>query len=200
MKIKIGCLSKTMKRIKGAIEMSLQTWFEKGLTPKEYMDTLEKHKDGFHAIYDTFSVPTDTIFTNKNIRAIVLAEPWCGHCMLNIPILLRIAEHANFDVRFLLRDENLELMDQYLTNGKSRTIPIVIFIDENGEEVGKWGPLADYTKTFMAPLRANLPEKGSPAYDEKFQEMITFTAKAFSEDEKIWNGVYDSITETIRSI
>lgn len=182
------------------MKMSLQTWYEKGLTPAEYMATLEKHKDGFYAIYENFSVPAEAAFEHKNIRALVLAEPWCGHCMLNLPILLHIAEQAQFDVRFLLRDENLDLMDQYLTNGKSRTIPIVIFIDENGEEVTKWGPLADYTREFMAPLREKLPEKGTPAYDEKFQEMIQYTSKAFSEDEKLWNGVYESIVETIDKI
>src|SRR5690625_6161251 len=53
--------------------------------------------------------------------------------MLNIPIFLKIAEIANMPVRFLNRDENLELMDEYLTNG-NRVIPIFIFIDEDGNE------------------------------------------------------------------
>lgn len=180
--------------------MTLQQWYEKGLTPAAYMDTLDKHQEGFHKIYESFSVPTDATWTHNNLRVVVLAEPWCGHCMLNIPILLRLAEKADIDVRFLLRDENLELMDQYLTNGKSRTIPIMIFIDESGKEVAKWGPLAHYTKEFMAPLREKLPEKEAADYDEQFKEMIQYTSKAFSEDEKLWNGVYDSISETIRSI
>ncbi len=42
----------------------------------------------------------------------------------------QLLEKADMPVKFLLRDENLVLMDQYLTNGKSRTIPIMIFINE----------------------------------------------------------------------
>lgn len=37
----------------------------------------------------------------------------------------RISEVANIDMRLLIRDENLELMDQYLTNGTARAIPLL---------------------------------------------------------------------------
>ena len=46
----------------------------------------------------------------------------------------RISEVANIDMSLLIRDENLELMDQYLTNGTARAIPIFIFIDKDGNE------------------------------------------------------------------
>lgn len=184
--------------------MSLQDWFEKGLSKEAYMETLEKHKDGFHTIYEQFEIPADTDFftkvESKNLRAIILAEPWCGHCMLNIPIVLRLAEKANLPVKFLPRDENLELMDQYLTNGKSRTIPIMIFINEAGEEVAKWGPLAPRTKAFMDPLKAELPSKDAADFDEKFQTLIQYTAKTFAEDASLWQGVYDSMKETLEAI
>src|SRR5690625_7979240 len=105
--------------------------------------------------------------------------------MLNIPIFLKIAKQTGMGVKFLPRDENLELMDQYLTNG-NRTIPIFIFINEDGEEVGKWGPIAPTVREFTSQYRDKLPPKDSPEYDEKFQEMIKITAKAFREDENLW--------------
>ena len=46
----------------------------------------------------------------------------------------RISEVANIEMSLLIRDENLELMDQYLTNGTARAIPIFIFIDKDGNE------------------------------------------------------------------
>ncbi len=79
--------------------------------------------------------------------------------MLNIPVLLRLSEKTNTPVRFLPRDENLELMDQYLTNGKSRTIPIFIFIDNDGNEVAKWGPIAERTKQFVDQYRESFQQK-----------------------------------------
>lgn len=184
--------------------MSLHEWFEKGLTAEQYMDTLEKHKGAFHHIYNHFMLSNDAQFfydlKEKNLRAIILAEPWCGHCLLNIPILLRLAEKAELPVKFLLRDENLELMDQYLTNGRSRTIPIMIFINESGQEVAKWGPIAPTTKQFVDQYKKDLPEKDAEGYEEAFKTMIGITAKAFQEDENLWNGVYTDMKSTLNEI
>lgn len=181
--------------------MSLHEWFQKGLTPEQYMALLDKHKDAFHTIYEHFNISNDedffTYLKEQNLRAVVLAEPWCGHCMLNIPILLQLAKKADMPVKFLLRDENLALMDQYLTNGKSRTIPIMIFINENGEEVVKWGPMASTTKQFIDGHRHDLPEKDAEDYDEKFKTFIEFTAKAFQENTSLWDGVYTSMKNTL---
>lgn len=181
--------------------MQLNDWYDKGLTPEEYMVLLDKHKNNFMNIYKNFTLPDDQSFfasvQNKNLRAVVLAEVWCGHCMLDIPILLHLAKAAEIPVRFLPRDENLELMDQYLTNGKSRTIPIVIFIDENGQEIGKWGPIAPEVKEFTDKYRSKLPEKDAPTYDEKFQELIQATSKEFTENKEIWNAVYNDFKKVL---
>jgi len=180
--------------------MGLNKWFEKGLLPEEYKNQLTDHKENFFTIDRNFQLPEDEEFFStlkaKNLRAIVLAEVWCGHCMLNIPIFLKIAEKADMPVRFLNRDENLELMDQYLTNG-NRVIPIFIFIDEEGNEVTTWGPMAETTRKFVAPLRENLPPKDDETYDEKFRELIKTTTKEFTTNEQLWLGVFESFKATL---
>lgn len=181
--------------------MGLNKWFDKGISPNEYMKTLETHEEAFLHIYRQYTLPIDETFfqavQEKKLRVLVLAEPWCGHCMLNIPILLHLTEKANMPVHFLHRDENLALMDQYLTNGKSRTIPIFIFIDENGNEVAKWGPIANTTSQFMDLYKKELPPKDAEDYKEKFTELITFTAREFRNNKTLWNGVYESIKATL---
>lgn len=184
--------------------MGLNQWFEKGLTAETYKADLDAHKDNFNHVYNNFEIPNDEAFfqaaKEKNLRVIALAEVWCGHCMLNIPILLHILEKTEIPARFLRRDENLELMDQYLTNGKSRTIPIFIFIDEAGNEVGKWGPWAPATKELVDELKVGLPPKEAEDYQEQFQKLIKASTKEFTENEKLWNGVYESIKTTISNI
>ncbi len=183
--------------------MTLNTWFDKGLDPEVYIEDLDHHKNGFENIYNQFQVPNDDVFftsiANQNLRAIIIAEVWCGHCMLNIPIFLKIAKQTGMPVKFLPRDENLELMDQYLTNG-NRTIPIFIFIDESGNEVAKWGPMAPNTRRFVDHYKKDLPAKDAPDYDEKFKAFISVTSKAFETDTSIWNGVYKSMKQTLLSI
>ncbi len=71
---------------------------------------------------------------------LVLSEDWCGDAVNTVPIVARLAELApNTDLRVLARDENLDLMDAHLT-GTSRSIPVVIVLDEEFNERGWWGP------------------------------------------------------------
>src|SRR5699024_924221 len=119
---------------------NLNKWFDKVITKEEYMSDLDTHSQSCLYIYDNFTIPKEdknTLQHYSNIRMIVLAEAWCGHCMLNVPILLRISEDGNIPISLLRRAENLQLMDQYLTNDK-RIISMVIFIYVAGNELAKW--------------------------------------------------------------
>lgn len=183
--------------------MNLNEWYEKGQAPEQYMEDLDYHKDSFLHIYENFQPLADEGFFNKikekNLRVVALAEVWCGHCMLNVPVLLRLAEKTGMDVRLLPRDQHLDLMDQYLTNGK-RVIPIFIFINEKGEQVAKWGPITESTKAFVDEYRKDLPSKDDDSYDEKFKAMIKIIAKTFKENPDFWNNSYESMKETLNEI
>ncbi len=70
----------------------------------------------------------------------VLTEPWCGDSAQCLPCLDILTEgHAYIVLRFFLRDDNLEIMDRYLTDGK-RGIPLLISYDPDGRELFRWGP------------------------------------------------------------
>jgi len=70
----------------------------------------------------------------------VLAESWCGDSAQNLPYIAKIAEvNPNINLRIILRDTNLDIMDEYLTNG-SRIIPKLVAFDYDGIELFTWGP------------------------------------------------------------
>lgn len=70
----------------------------------------------------------------------VLTEPWCGDSAQCIPYIAKIAACLpRGEMRILLRDENPDIMDRYLTDGK-RAIPMLIAFDPAGREVFRWGP------------------------------------------------------------
>src|SRR5690606_6916987 len=81
----------------------------------------------------------------KNIKHpqtwLVISEPWCGDAAQSLPLLNKTAQLSpNISLKIVLRDENLELMDAFLTQG-SRSIPKLIILDiEKGRIVGEWGP------------------------------------------------------------
>ncbi|MCC6180683.1 MAG: thioredoxin family protein [Bacteroidia bacterium] len=70
---------------------------------------------------------------------VILVESWCGDAAQCLPVIAKIVEiNTNIDLKIILRDENLSIMDQFLTNG-SRSIPKLILI-ENEEIIDTWGP------------------------------------------------------------
>jgi len=70
----------------------------------------------------------------------VITENWCGDSAQNIPYFNKMAElNPNIYLKLILRDSNLDIMDQYLTNG-TRSIPVLVAFDEDGNELFKWGP------------------------------------------------------------
>ncbi len=57
-----------------------------------------------------------------------------------VPVVAKLAESvSNMDMRILARDQNLDIMDTHLT-GKSRSIPIVILLNNKFQDCGWWGP------------------------------------------------------------
>nr|WP_293304177.1 thioredoxin family protein [Allomuricauda sp.] len=78
---------------------------------------------------------------SSRLKFLVLTESWCGDAAHSMPIMNKIAEaNPNIDFKALLRDENPELMDAFLTNG-SRSIPkLVVFDADLNEIIAEWGP------------------------------------------------------------
>lgn len=92
----------------------------------------------------TSKLSNDTIEKVKKIAKpqtwLVLTEGWCGDAAQNLPFLSKMAdENENVDLKLVLRDENLELMDAFLTNG-GRSIPKLIALDEDKNVLFTWGP------------------------------------------------------------
>ena len=71
---------------------------------------------------------------------LVVTEPWCGdsaQCLPQITLMARANPHI--DLRLVLRDENLDIMDEFLTDGK-RAIPRLVIFDAGGHQLALWGP------------------------------------------------------------
>ncbi len=71
----------------------------------------------------------------------VISEHWCGDSAQNLPYIAEIAKLNSFiDLLIVLRDKNPAIMNEYLTDGKSRSIPKLVAFDMEGNELFQWGP------------------------------------------------------------
>lgn len=97
----------------------------------------------------------------EKIYWIVLTEHWCGDAAQILPVLAKIAEKSEgkIELKLLYRDENLELMDKFLTNG-GRAIPKLIQLNEELEIENHWGPRPKTAQEMVLLLKSN-PETSS---------------------------------------
>lgn len=87
---------------------------------------------------------------------LIITEGWCGDAAQNIPIIEKIAalNPEKIETRYVLRDENLALMDAYLTNS-ARSIPKLICLGaETLEVIGTWGPRPKPAMDYYYEMRA----------------------------------------------
>lgn len=128
---------------------------------------------------------------NSKVTWLVLTESWCGDAAHILPILNKIAEiNPNITYRVVLRDENPELMDLFLTFG-NRAIPKLIIVDNaSGEILGTYGPR---------------PSEAS-SYVNRFMAMNGALTQSFREDLQHWyndnkgQNVIDDITDLLTQL
>lgn len=141
----------------------------------------------------TIKITETTISKLENIRKnyiwLVISEGWCGDAAQLLPIIYKMAAESEnkIDLKIVLRDENPELMNLFLTNG-GKAIPKLIIIDKEKLEVlADWGPrpkgaidlVNNYKKEFGAfdeTIKANLQlwylhDKGVSTQDEIMEIM-----------------------------
>jgi hypothetical protein len=132
----------------------------------------------------------------RSLNVMVLAEDWCGDVIANLPVLGRIAaESDKLNVRIHLRDTEPgpRIMDQYLNKGEFRSIPIVVFLDDDFNELGVWIERPDSVTRKRAALRLALyaqhPEWGDPsqpiaALPEDVRTQVQQASAALREETK----------------
>lgn len=93
----------------------------------------------------TFKISEDNLNalakSNSKLTILAITESWCGDAAASLPIINKIAEaNSNISLKVVLRDQSLDLMEAFLTNG-TMSIPKLIIINEDDDEViGEWGP------------------------------------------------------------
>lgn len=175
--------------------IAFQAYLDKAITYPQYRDLIDKllakgkttgenHAPDYikytqlnvtrmERLDKTVALNDDLLLTLKELKRkqtwLVITEAWCGDAAQNLPILnLMALQNPNIEFKLVLRDENLELMDQYLTNG-GRSIPKLIILDtETHKELAIWGPRPAGAQALLAEHKAN-PTESHADFAKKVQ-------------------------------
>lgn len=125
----------------------------------------------FSRILRTYKVDDTLSERIKSISSpqiwMILSEVSCGDSAQNIPYISKMAElNPMIDLKIILRDSNPDIMDFYLTDEKSRSIPKLISFDETGNELFQWGARPKEAQELVTRLKS----EGMPK--DKFLEQL----------------------------
>ncbi len=188
---------------------TLQQYFLEGLTFDEYnlnnenfIQTETNHEK--HEFYQLNAARTNRLnkkwqlsdeqkkeldaLSNK-IELLVITEGWCGDASQILPIIQKMVEYSsNVNARIVYRDQNHDLINQYLTNG-TQSIPIVVGIDvSTGKEKFHWGPRPQFGMQLLSDMKNGTISK---------EQFYIDLQKAYNKDKgaSIFNELLKLITK-----
>ena len=148
--------------------------FESGMTYEQYKAQMTRNREQFEQNEKDLQLSAeDARFFGdlpQRINVMTLAEDWCGDVVANVPILGRLAQASKgkLNVRIHLRDQEpgSQIMDQYLNKGQFKSIPTLIFLDDQFRELGVWVERPESVTRMREEKRQALyrqhPEWGDP--------------------------------------
>lgn len=138
---------------------TLTTRFAAGLTFEEMLAAATSSVELYRNFRSRAEAPAEYAerigATGRRWHLLVISEDWCGDSVNIVPWIDALASaSAQTAMRIIRRDDNPDLMDQHLTDGRARSIPIVLVLDDQFVERGWWGPrpgpLQEWFKTAEA--------------------------------------------------
>ena len=146
-----------------------------GLTQSDYLLNYSMLNDRRMKRLDkTIQLSDETVASMKDVKEpvtwLVLTEGWCGDAAHTLPVINKMANESDqVELKIVLRDENDELMSQFLTNG-GKSIPKLIALDKNNEVIDSWGP------------RPSVPTKMVQDYKKEHGQLDA----DFKKDLQVW--------------
>ncbi|MEJ2679742.1 MAG: thioredoxin family protein [Gemmatimonadota bacterium] len=149
--------------------------FDAGISFAQFVAGATENRDMWQAMATRTPLAPEAVEQVRAVsgrwRLLAIAEDWCGDAVNILPVVARLArESGRLDLRIVGRDAWPRLMDRHLTNG-SRSIPVIILLDDVGTCRGWWGPRP-------SRLQAWFEREGRPlGKDARYRELRRWYAR-----------------------
>lgn len=120
--------------------------FAKGFVYKDYIAQIKVNKDQFENWYNTFQLkPEDAELFRQAVhrpdgpaKVLALGEDWCPDVYRGLPVLAKVAEASGIELRIFPRDQNLDIMEEFLMKGQFQSIPTIVFYTRDLRYICHW--------------------------------------------------------------
>ena len=118
--------------------------FAKGKTYQEYIDSGIRNREQFDDNYSGLAISDEQQAALRDLAArpngpdhmVIIGEDWCPDVYRGMPVGARIAEAMGIEARIFERDQNKDMIAEYLKDGEFESIPVFIFYNAEHVELG----------------------------------------------------------------
>ena len=153
-----------------------QERFAQGMSYDEYMDSVKVNKARIEEYYDNVRLDSEQTDALQELagagggpaRLMVIGEDWCGDVVRELPVLARVAEAAGLELRIFPRDENHDIMNEFLKEGKYMSIPVAVFYDQGHEYICHWIERSEVANREQGEIEAGIRAEQPDISDQDF--------------------------------
>jgi len=178
----------------------------KGITPQQFMDGMEKNKAEFRSWYDRFEWANEddreffeSLNNRDDLRCLILMAEWCGDVVRNVPVVFQALSISGIPTEVLVIEQHLDTMDEFLTMG-GRAIPIVIFADTGGHVLGQWGPRPKHVQEAMIAFKLANPNRDAADYQEKLAAARQEMGRRYGEGTDYQSVIVSELRDLLSSL
>ena len=168
--------------------------FQTGFNYSGYIGQIKVNKARFDGFYENFKVTAEDTQALKDLAAkpngpvkmLVLGEDWCGDVIRGMPVLARICESAGLEMRIFPRDENHDIMNEFLKNGEWMSIPVAVFYTKDHQYICHWIERPASAELEMQEIektiRAEKPDIDDQEFGRERRARTAARAEAWQQD------------------
>ncbi len=170
--------------------------FARGLPYRDWLAAIEKNQARFQENYDETDLPDDDVRAIRELvarpdgpaRCLALGEDWCPDVFRGLPVMAKLAEATSIELRVFFRDQNKDIMAEFMKDGEFESIPTFIFYTSDMRYLGHWIERPRKANEEMSLLRAIFEGR---TREEARDDYVAF------QHGPVWAGWR---TETVREI
>jgi thiol-disulfide isomerase/thioredoxin len=120
--------------------------YSEGYTYPEYLDQIKVNKPLFQLYYQDFDLDPAAVEQLRTLsqapggpaKVLALGEDWCPDVYRGLPTVAKLADASNVEIRVFPRDSNVDVMDEFLKDGKFQSIPTFVFYTKDMDYICHW--------------------------------------------------------------
>jgi thiol-disulfide isomerase/thioredoxin len=136
-----------------------------GISWQQWMEQIDRNEEKFQFNYDDHKLDAADVDAIKSaiakaggVTCLAIGEAWCPDVVRGMPVAAKLAEATGMDLKIFFRDQNIDIMNEFLYKGEFQSIPTLVFYDKDQKQLGVWHERAQKARDEM-PMMGEIRQK-----------------------------------------